>query len=86
MAGSTSVTLNDLLPTIVQEAMFVANERSIMRGLVKNYALAPTQGKTVQVPIYPVQTAAAVTEGDEVSNTAVSTDVATFTEIGRAHV
>jgi len=79
MAGSTSVTLNDLLPTIVQEAMFVANERSIMRGMVKNYSLAPTQGKTIQVPIYPVQTAAAVTEGDEVNNTAVSTDVATFT-------
>jgi len=79
MAGSTSVTLNDLLPTIVQEALFVANERSIMRGLVKNYSLAPAQGKTIQVPIYPVQTAAAVTEGDEVTNTAVSTDVATFT-------
>ncbi len=79
MAGSTTVTLNDLLPTIIQEALFVANERSIMRGLVKNYTLAPAQGKTIQVPIYPVQTAAAVTEGDEVSNTAVSTDVATFT-------
>ena len=79
MAGSTSVTLNDLLPTIVQEAMFVANERSIMRGLVKNYSLAPTQGKTIQVPIYPVQTAATLTEGDDFSNTAVSTDVASFT-------
>ena len=78
MAGSTSVTLNDLLPTIVQEAMFVANERSIMRGLVKNYTLAPTQGKTISVPIYPVQTAAALTEGNEFDNTAVSTDVATF--------
>jgi len=78
MAGSTSVTLNDLLPTIVQEAMFVANERSIMRGLVKNYSLAPSQGKTIQVPIYPVQTAASLTEGDDFNNTAVSTDVATF--------
>jgi N4-gp56 family major capsid protein len=78
MAGSTSVTLNDLLPTIVQEAMFVANERSIMRGLVKNYSLAPSQGKTIQVPIYPLQTAATLTEGDDFSNTAVSTDVATF--------
>ncbi len=78
MAGSTSITLNDLLPTIVQEAMFVAQERSIMRGLVKNYTLGPAQGKTVQVPIYPKQTAAAVTEGDEVTNTAVSTDVASF--------
>ena len=79
MAGSTSVTLNDLLPTIVQEAMFVANERSIMRGLVKNYSLAPSQGKTIQVPIYPLQTAATLTEGDDFNNTAVSTDVATFT-------
>lgn len=78
MAGSTTVTLNDLLPTIVQEALFVANERSIMRGLVKNYSLGQAQGTTVQVPIYPVQTAAALTEGNEFNNTAVSTDVATF--------
>jgi N4-gp56 family major capsid protein len=79
MAGSTTDTLNDLLPTIIQEALFVANERSIMRGLVKNYTLGMAQGKTVQVPIYPVQTAAALTEGNEFGNTAVSTDVATFT-------
>lgn len=79
MAGSTTSTLNDLLPSIVAEAMFVAGERSIMRGLVKNYALAPGQGKTVTVPRYPLQTAASVTEGDEVSNTAVSTDGATLT-------
>jgi N4-gp56 family major capsid protein len=79
MAGSTSSTLNDLLPTIVSEALFVANERSIMRGLVRNYNVAPGAGKTVTVPIYPVQTAAAVTEGNEVDNTAVSTDVATLT-------
>jgi N4-gp56 family major capsid protein len=79
MAGSTTTTLNDLLPSIVAEAMFVAQERSIMRGLVKNYALAPGQGKTVTVPIYPLQSAATVTEGDEVSNTAVSTNGATLT-------
>lgn len=79
MAGSTSVTLNDLLPQIVAEAMFVASERSIMRGLVKNYPLPANSGKTVTVPIYPQQTAAAVTEGDEVSNTAVSTNGTTLT-------
>lgn len=78
MAGSTSVTLNDLLPTIIQEAMFVANERSIMRGLVKNYSLAPAQGKTIQVPIFPLQTAATLTEGNDFNITEVSTDVATF--------
>jgi N4-gp56 family major capsid protein len=76
MAGSTTTTLNDLLPEIIQEAMFVASERSIMRGLVKNYTLAAGQGKNVNVPIYPVQSAAAVTEGDEVTNTAVSTNTA----------
>ena len=79
MAGSTTTTLNDLLPEIIQEAMFVANERSIMRGLVKNYALAAGSGKTVNVPIYPQQTADAATEGDEVANTAVSTDQAVLT-------
>jgi N4-gp56 family major capsid protein len=78
MAGTTSISLNDLLPTIVQEAMFVVNERSIMRGLVKNYSLAPTQGKTIQVPIFPVQTAASLTEGDDFSITTATTDVATF--------
>ena len=76
MAGSTTTTLNDLLPEIIQEAMFVASERSIMRGLVKNYSLSPGQGKNVNVPIYPIQTAAAVTEGNEVTNTAVSTNTA----------
>lgn len=79
MAGSTTTTLNDLLPSIVAEAMFVASERSIMRGLVKTYNLAPGQGKTVTVPRYPLQTAATITEGDPVSNTAVSTDGATLT-------
>jgi N4-gp56 family major capsid protein len=79
MAGSTTVTLSDLLPEIIQEAMFVASERSIMRGLVKNYSLAAAQGTHVNVPIYPRQTAAAVTEGNEVDNTAVSTDTAQLT-------
>ena len=79
MAGSTTTTLSDLLPEIIQEAMFVASERSIMRGLVKNYTLAPGQGKNVNVPIYPIQTAKVVTEGNEVDNDAVTTDNAQLT-------
>lgn len=79
MAGSTTTTLNDLLPSIVAEAMFVANERSIMRGLVKNYTLGAGQGKTVTVPVYPQVSAAAITEGDIVANTAVSTSGVTLT-------
>jgi N4-gp56 family major capsid protein len=79
MAGSTTLSLNDLLPAITAEAMFVANERSIMRGLVKNYSIPASNGKTITVPIYPTQTAAAVTEGDEVSNTEVATSGVTLT-------
>jgi N4-gp56 family major capsid protein len=79
MAGSTTTTLNDLLPAITAEAMFVANERSIMRGLVKNYAIPASNGKTITVPIYPTQTAIGLTEGEEVANTAISTDGVTLT-------
>jgi N4-gp56 family major capsid protein len=84
MAASTTTTLNDLLPTIVAEALFVANERSIMRGLVRNYTLGQGQGKTVTVPIYPRSTAAGLTEGTALTNTAISTDGATLTiaEVG----
>jgi N4-gp56 family major capsid protein len=77
--SSTTTTLNDLLPQITAEAMFVANERSIMRGLVKNYSIPAGSGKTITVPIYPVQSAAAVSEGSEVTNTAVSTNGVTLT-------
>lgn len=79
MAGSTTSSLNDLLPSIVAEAMFVAQERSIMRGLVKNYTLAPGQGKTVTVPVYPKQTAVGLTEGNEFDNTEVATSGAVLT-------
>ena len=79
MAGSTTTSLNDLLPAIVAEAQFVASERSIMRGLVKNYNLGAGQGKTVTVPIYPKQTAAGLTEGEEITNTEIATSGATLT-------
>ena len=79
MAGSTTSTLDDLLPQIVAEAMFQAEERSIMRGIVKNFVIPPNNGKTLLVPVYPKQTAATWTEGDEISNTAVSTTGVTLT-------
>lgn len=84
MAGSTTTSLNDLLPAIVAEAQFVASERSIMRGLVKNYNLAPGQGKTVTVPIYPKQSAGVYTEGNEIVNTEVATSGVTLTVAGVA--
>jgi N4-gp56 family major capsid protein len=84
MAVSNTTTLNDLLPSIVAEALFVASEKSIMRGLVRNYTLSPGNGKTVTVPIYPKVTAAALTEATAPSTTTVSTDGATLTvsEVG----
>jgi N4-gp56 family major capsid protein len=86
MSASTTTSLNDLLPSIVQEALFVASERSIMRGLVKNYTLPAQSGKTVTVPIYPLQTAASLNEGTEASPAAVSTSSAVLTvaEVGLA--
>ncbi len=77
--AATTTTLNDLLPSIVAEAMFVANERSIMRGLVKNFSIPASNGKTITVPRYPIATAASLTEGNEVSDSTVSTDGVTLT-------
>jgi N4-gp56 family major capsid protein len=84
--ASTTTTLNDLLPSIVAEALFVASERSIMRGLVKNYSIGTAQGKTITVPIYPLQTAAGLTEGTAATPADVSTDGVTLTvsEVGLA--
>jgi N4-gp56 family major capsid protein len=83
--GLTNTTsLNDLLPSIVAEALFVASEKSIMRGLVRNYTLAPGQGKTVTVPIYLKMTAGDLTEATAPTQQQVVTDGATLTvaEVG----
>tara|TARA_R110002051_G_scaffold171831_1_gene242294 strand:+ start:209 stop:1072 length:864 start_codon:yes stop_codon:yes gene_type:complete len=84
MALTNTTTLNDLLPSITAEALFVASEKSLMKGLVRNYTLAPGTGKTVTVPIYPNQTAAAMTEATAPTATAISTDGVTLTvsEVG----
>jgi N4-gp56 family major capsid protein len=68
----------------VAEALFVANERSIMRGLVRNYTMAQGQGKTVTVPTYAKSTAAQLTEGTALTNTAITTgsSVLTVQEVG----
>ena len=49
MANETTLTtLNDLIAPIVQEAMFVATETSIMPGLVKNFSIPANSGKVLQ--------------------------------------
>ena len=80
---TTSSTISELYTEIVQEALFVAQEQSIMRGLVRNYTIAGG-GKSVEVPIYGTVSAAAVSEASDLSNTAVNPTSKTITasEVG----
>jgi len=77
-AETTSSTLSELYTEIVAEALFVASERSIMRPLVKNYAITGG-GKSVEVPIYATVSAAAVSEASDLSNTAINPSSVTIT-------
>ena len=80
---STSSTLSELYTEIVAEAQFVAQEQSIMRNLVRNYAITGG-GKAVEVPIYAAVSAAAVSEATDLSNTAINPTSVTITasEVG----
>jgi N4-gp56 family major capsid protein len=80
---STSSTLSELYTEIVAEAQFVASEKSIMRNLVKNYAISGG-GKAVEVPVYAQVSAAAVGEATDLANTAIDPTSVTITasEVG----
>jgi hypothetical protein len=80
---TTSSTISELYTEIVAEALFVASEQSIMRGLVRNYSIAGG-GKSVEVPIYATVSAGAVNEASDLSNTAVNPSSVTITasEVG----
>tara|TARA_R100000231_G_scaffold46109_1_gene39564 strand:+ start:141 stop:983 length:843 start_codon:yes stop_codon:yes gene_type:complete len=80
---TTSSTISELYTEIVAEAMFTASEQSIMKGLVRNYTIAGG-GKSVEVPIYPTVSAAAVSEASDLSNTAINPSSVTITasEVG----
>ena len=80
---TTSSTISELYTEIVAEALFVANEQSIMRNLVKNYTIVGG-GKSVEVPIYATVSASAVSEASDLSNTAVNPSSVTITasEVG----
>ena len=75
---TTSSTISELYTEIVAEALFVASERSVMRPLVKNYAISGG-GKSVEVPIYSSVSAAAVSEASDLSNTAINPTSVTIT-------
>lgn len=73
MAATTSTTLDDLFVNIIAQARFTAEEQSLMMGLVTQYNIGSEAGKTIQVPKYPAIAAADLTEGTDMSSTAVST-------------
>ena len=75
---TTSSTVSELYTEIVAEALFVASERSIMRPLVKNYAVTGG-GKSVEVPIYSAVSASGVSEASDLSNTAINPTSQTIT-------
>ena len=80
---TTSSTVSELYTEIVAEAQFVIQEKSIMKNLVKNYAIAGG-GKSVEVPIYAAVSAAAVAEATDLANTAINPSSVTITasEVG----
>ena len=80
---TTSSTISELYTEIVAEAMFTASEQSIMKGLTWNYTIVGG-GKSVEVPIYPTVSAAAVSEATDLSNTAINPTSVTITasEVG----
>ena len=80
---TTSSTISELYTEIVAEALFVASEKSVMRPLVRNYAISGG-GKSVEVPIYSAVSAAAVSEASDLSNTAINPSSVTITasEVG----
>ena len=84
MAATTSTTLDDLFSDIIAAARFTAEEESLMMGLVTMYNIGDEAGKTIQVPKYPAVTAAALTEGTDMSSTTVSTSSVDITvgEVG----
>jgi len=85
MAATTTTTVDDLFVNIVAgQARHTAEEASIMRNLVTIYDIGSQAGKTIQVPKYGSVSAAALTEGTDMSSTAVSTSsvAVTVAEVG----
>ena len=84
MANETRTDeLSELLPSIVAEAMFQEQERSIMRNLVRNYNMSPGTGTTITVPIWADTAAGELTEGTDMSNTALNTTSAVLSVVSR---
>lgn len=71
MAGTTSTTLDDFKSVLIAEARYVAQNKANLANVVRRIDFEPGQA-TVKVPFIPAQTAASLTEGNELNNTEVS--------------
>jgi N4-gp56 family major capsid protein len=70
----------DLFANIVQEAIFTAQERSVLVPLCSVYDISGSAGKTIQVPVYPTVSAASLTEGTDITtDTSVNPTAKTIT-------
>lgn len=81
---SLNVSDTALLTNVLQEAIFTASERSIAGDVFTVYDMTGTPGLTAQIPVYPEITAGDLTEGIDLSASAVATSSVTITaaEIG----
>lgn len=67
--GSSAGGAN-LFSNIVQEAIFIAQESALLPQTTTVYDIGMVAGKTVQVPVYPTVSAAALTEGTDITDDA----------------
>jgi len=85
MAGTTTTTADDLVQAAIAEARLVIDQRARLKNFVLRRSLEHVPGKTVDFPLWANVTAAALTEGtDLTTNTALSTTKASITaaEVG----
>lgn len=70
----TASVLSELYANIVQSAIYTLSEQTVIRPLVKNYNMVGSPGLTAQIPIFPSVSAAALTDGTDITaNTAFNT-------------
>ena len=77
MALTVTADLSDLFQNIIQEAIFTAQEKSLVRNFVSVLDISGTSGNTVQIPIYPNVAASAIAEGTDLASTAIATSSVT---------
>jgi len=74
MAITKTSTLADTIPTVISEARFIEQFRSVMAGLVWNIRKELHKGSTVNIPYWGVVTASALSEGVDMSSPSTMAD------------